>query len=1590
MTLLETVRSVWRDSRTFGVPASGAHEPVKVDIRALFGQLLEVLTTLGVAAGGAITVKYATVDLLEADLDHDAGTLAIVYDDDRSPSESGIYAKVGATGTGSWALTDISLPADFGTDLASALAQLEDLAAAVAAAEAAATAAELAAASAISAAGNVLASVNLAASDMASMGSLRQAVVDNPGMELNVPRGSWPMDSLNSPTEIDISALGALCFRPGAVLLPDNPVRAMLRVSNKTGLITEGINIRFEFAEDPELGRPDPAWQYYLGTSDDDELEYRDRMMTWISAWNAHYGTSISTAEDGGASFKDRWDDVYSSSPYQAWLQHSASGRQCGLLLNNCSSTQLLGFYADNVSSQFAMQGGVATNDSLFDRANYIDVIRASARSRFGGLFKKGANCRIDSIIVDVASERDTGGAPHIGIYASGEPTRTPPEKNVNLWIGSIQDTANNLGASCKLKEANVHIGSFQGDGIQGGLAMGGCTGSIGSIKMVNQLLSRTDGQPTPRTAQKYVLDMRACYDLSIGSLDCHRTPSTALLSQDDLGLLSMEDCENINIDRYSLTCTNLTGNKPQASLALVRNSHFGRGRIVNLGDEPVTLFEFSVDGIIGGSSSGNTFDPPSISGPVVVATIAGSTRSNRFNIDPTQIPGGYVEGETIVDDSFGGSNTVTIVGGERVVPLSDSPAFLTSAFATLLLNPKEDEDDDGNPLPNNLNAGDVIGIDGVDYEAVGSLPFTADGQVLIAASGEGGGVQTWKRLRAAINGETLSGSGGEGDIYQTAGVHPTFSAVSAGRELAVYSKTPGAGDNGAVMTFTPADAELVAAEWSGNAAGGGGEADRRLFGSVLSFTLGTTNKSVPVPTTALEGDFMDAVLASTSTATLDVMGVATLAQAGRRVRVAYEAGQWVLASEYVDLSEVEAATAAAQAVVDQEVETLADITAFSATASAAATAADLSEVAAGVSASAASASATSAATSASAAAAGLTYYADVAAGLAATADQGTFWVIGSGDTFASLYRDNAGSAVLLGRTAAANLLEKQQVLKLWMSASIAGASPTLILDSAGRKVNSVPDGDATASSLDSLSAAVAALGSPPGAVKLWMSGVDAGIVYTDAGGRLLTTIPTDEDLTDAVDDLEAQIDGINDSTPLTLWMSGVNALVVVLDAAGRIMASDGSTGAGAAAVTPITWSLLAGGSDYGEDTTVSLPAASVDLLLMEDGQSYTLGGYDEDPPYSFTARDPGRALMPSTGWFATGASFTSYVDLASTQEFSGTPNEPAWAEACHQLLASLDTLAGATVNTRLICWSAGQGGQRYPTLKKGSDSYNDWTVALDNCRDVSEALSRTPFPLARSLAHGESDYSTDTRVYKAAEIQRHMDRETELSDRLGRTVRVPVLAYLPMRGWNGTNKIAGSSAALRELSLEQPGRWIIYAPAYAFDHNSDQHPGNLGHRQRGAFLAHGLLRGVLGTGWRCTDFERGWVVSTTSVDLDIHVPDGGTLVEDRTGDIIGDVAGLTSAGCDGGFAVRDKDGDFNVTSAVKLSGLNRIRLTFSRAFHVGTTEVTYAMRSFSGATGGTRSTGPRGIFRADVNIPAIADSTEPLYHWLLPFVAKF
>lgn len=82
-TIVNAINAAWRDFVTENVPASGAHEPVKSEIRALGGIIESVVAT----AGSDIS-RFATVAAMDAAPGAAAGELAYVYNNAGSPSDA--------------------------------------------------------------------------------------------------------------------------------------------------------------------------------------------------------------------------------------------------------------------------------------------------------------------------------------------------------------------------------------------------------------------------------------------------------------------------------------------------------------------------------------------------------------------------------------------------------------------------------------------------------------------------------------------------------------------------------------------------------------------------------------------------------------------------------------------------------------------------------------------------------------------------------------------------------------------------------------------------------------------------------------------------------------------------------------------------------------------------------------------------------------------------------------------------------------------------------------------------------------------------------------------------------------------------------------------------------------------------------------------------------------------------------------------------------------------------------------------------------------------------------------------------------------
>lgn len=102
MADVDALKTAFRPYKVDGVPASGENEPDKPEIRAGLDVLQAGLDGLvGAITDAGMVIPFATQANRDADLNHAAGTWAIVFADSTS-ANNGYSQKVGASGTGSW------------------------------------------------------------------------------------------------------------------------------------------------------------------------------------------------------------------------------------------------------------------------------------------------------------------------------------------------------------------------------------------------------------------------------------------------------------------------------------------------------------------------------------------------------------------------------------------------------------------------------------------------------------------------------------------------------------------------------------------------------------------------------------------------------------------------------------------------------------------------------------------------------------------------------------------------------------------------------------------------------------------------------------------------------------------------------------------------------------------------------------------------------------------------------------------------------------------------------------------------------------------------------------------------------------------------------------------------------------------------------------------------------------------------------------------------------------------------------------------------------------------------------------------------
>jgi hypothetical protein len=740
----------------------------------------------------------------------------------------------------------------------------------------------------------VVAQVTLTEADMASASALRAAIAAIPGLYPIIPRGTWPINMLASPGEIDISLLGGLQFAPGAKIVSDNPARGLFRALETDKLLVEGMEFGWEFLAG--IRRPDIAWTHTLNAAGNTVTAINEDMIDWLEDWNAAYGVSLSTSTTSVLTLKQRWDLVYTGTPFAALGQISAGGRPSGLLLDGCSRTRINGLRGNNCVALINDQGGTRTGEDVYGFGTHVDSIEMPDDARFGYL-GKGVAITIDEVRGNTNGTRDTGGAPH-GVYVAG----SPDAGNVNtaLQIKSVQAREWGIGPFIKAREASLALGPMVAERVQSLLGLVHCTGYVGPITSLDQILNRDEnGDEITSSGSKYTANFTRCYDMQVARMGVQHRASTALVSQDTLRVADINGCSGMTFDGFDVNCHRLSDGPAMVRLSLTTDSSMGRSSLVNTGTNDVYLYEGGLSGEIGGSNGGSngglSFDVVRCSAKAKIADLGGATRNSRFTVDTRLLTDGFEDNDTIRDDSFGASNNINFTVGERIVPLSAAPSFVTRAYDSLLLSYTEDEESDDDTVLNYAN-GETVTIDGRTYTAVNTL--TANDQFKIGSEGS----DSQKNLKALVN--LADGSGTQAG-YKATTAHATFFSAASGREFVAINRVTGAVGNGKVMSTTS-----TRAAWANGASANGGLADLKLLNSLLDMTAGSSGITVPLPDHALVpvGSRIAVRKADSAAGYVyvrDVDGTTlhTLKVQGRMVRLVSDAAGWAVESAGDDLA---------------------------------------------------------------------------------------------------------------------------------------------------------------------------------------------------------------------------------------------------------------------------------------------------------------------------------------------------------------------------------------------------------------------------------------------------------------------------------------------------------------------------------------------------------------------------------------------------------------------------------------------------------------------------------------------------------------
>lgn len=933
-TIADDIAQVWREYTTYGVSASGANEPVKQEIRALMLRVDVALVTLGVAAGGAITVKYATLTQLEADLDHAEGTLAIVYDDDRSPSESGIYAKVGASGTGSWELTDVALPADFSADLALALSQLEQLQDALTRAEAAAVAAAssafAAAVSETNAAGSaVLAEywANIAEAsafgpfltDLSDVDAVNAYLQANAGQTIRVFAAPGPYHEPNFLATGDpiIVPANTCLLADGIVeIRSDNPSRQVFHLEGDGAKILGNFRLIGDYIPIGEYAWQDGSdffnWSSGSQTSRPNFEWAAGEYTPWALAWNEAHPDFPITAY-AVATWEAAWNAAMPQSQYANLGALSKNNRTAAITSYDASSLIVDGPYISNFHTSVTFQGNDITAFSAADTPRlqtYGNILRNLTLDQFdfGILCKKQRDFNIDGIKTEWPGWRVNRGQPHL-IYLSN--STDVYEESWNVSVGTVYAVNYEGGSVFKARGCkNLTWGAILCRSVHSAIAIvEACTGSGGTVLITDQHQT-TDPEGA---GSKFACNITNSPGFIVqGAVRIQQRDG-----EDQMKGISIENSSGARFLQGSeVICARATD---EDFIHRVRDSSYvysGVTKYTDTNGRNTLLWTMSDSQEEGGNASSCVLEFGQITGTTKLARFVGLSANNQVWVDPTKVED-WNQSQALNDDGLGGGNVLIDprATARTVVDISSSINLSLKASSTLTIEREGPDplDEDALPPPYLFSDGDTVTFAGRTYiwrDVLSTGPTVAN-EILIPSATI---VAAYPLMTAAygylqiafLNAAVFAGDpslgvykgAGEGVIYSTGTVpHALVESEWGGNQFNIRALDGGAAPNAYTTTVSMTGSH---ASWTGATMAGGGDPDETYLNVVLSVTAGANGVYLVLPdaSTVTPGNrarFVKDDSAAGYVYVRDESGatISTIKEQGRYINLSPDTGTW-------------------------------------------------------------------------------------------------------------------------------------------------------------------------------------------------------------------------------------------------------------------------------------------------------------------------------------------------------------------------------------------------------------------------------------------------------------------------------------------------------------------------------------------------------------------------------------------------------------------------------------------------------------------------------------------------------------------------